>query len=109
MIDDYQAETCDGTEFSNDAVFRLLLHGRSRVTAMLQGPFDTVLYMFADKGRGPAACGGGENACNDDGGPGNRSSLLDHILESGTYYYVIDGFNSSNEGAYLFDVSVSLP
>ena len=52
---------------------------------------------------------GEEVACNDDGGPRNRSSLLDLILDVGTYYYVVDGFNSNNEGTYLFDVSISLP
>ncbi len=111
LLDDYQAKagsTCNGTEQSNDAVFRLQLVERSRVTAALQAPFDTVLYMFADNGRGPQVCNGEENACNDDDGPRTRS-LLDSILEAGFYYYVVDGFNSSNEGPYLLDVSVSLP
>ena len=109
LFDQYQAETCDGTEFSNDAVFRLQLSGRSRVTATLQGPFDTVLYLYEDHGEGPAVCNGQEVACNDDGGPRNRSSMLDLILDAGTYYYVVDGFNTNNEGTYLFDVSISLP
>ena len=42
--------------------------------------------------------------CNDDGGQGNTNSRLTELLDPGAYYYVVDGFNDSNAGNYLFEV-----
>jgi hypothetical protein len=107
MLDDYQA-LCGGGAHSPDAAFRLVLAKRSRVTASLEATFDTVLYRFDDTGNGAASCRSkNEAACNDDGAQGNTNSMLSDLLDAGTYYYVVDGFNDNSQGSYLLDVTVA--
>ncbi len=107
MIDDYQA-VCGGGSSSADAVFHLALTRRSRVTASLEASFDTVLYRYSDTGKGADSCQPkAEAACNDDSGQGSTNSALSEVLATGDYYYVVDGFNDSNSGKYLLDISVT--
>jgi hypothetical protein len=107
LLNDYEA-LCGGNARSKDAAFHLTLTERSRVTAALEAPFDTVLYRFVDSGAGAASCQSKlETVCNDDGGQGDHNSLLGELLDPGSYYYVVDGFNDSNAGKYLFEVTVA--
>ena len=106
MLDTYEA-TCGGNARSGDAAFHLMLSQRSQVKAALEGTFDTVLYRFTDPGAGAASCvSGQESACNDDG-QGNTNSELMELLDPGSYYYVVDGFNTNSAGKYLFEVAVT--
>lgn len=106
MLDDYQA-WCGGRARSHDAVFRLVVDKASHVTAGLEATFDAVLYRFQDDGSGAASCVSlTEAACNDDASSGDTNSFLDEMLDAGTYYYVVDGFNETSSGTYLFEVNV---
>jgi hypothetical protein len=105
MLNDYEA-LCGGNARSKDAAFHLTLPMRSRVKASLEAPFDAVLYRFT--GEGAATCKSkAESVCNDDGGQGDHNSLLSELLEAGSYYYIVDGFNDNNAGKYLFEVTVA--
>ncbi|MBX3269301.1 MAG: putative metal-binding motif-containing protein [Sandaracinaceae bacterium] len=89
---------------SNDAVFRLVLPARSRVVAATEGSsFDTVLHIH----RG-ACANMGEIFCDDDGGEG-ATSLIDQMLDGGTYFIVVDGFGSGSAGEYQLEVTVTTP
>jgi hypothetical protein len=106
MQNDYQA-VCGGGTQSADAAFKLDLMQRARVTATLEGSFDTVIYRYADDGDGPASCRAKREAsCNDDGTHGNTNSVLADVLDPGVYYYIVDGFNDDNQGSYLLDVTI---
>jgi hypothetical protein len=108
MLNTYEAATCGGGARSNDAVYSLTLASESRVEASLEATFDTVLYRFTDTGALAESCvSDAESNCNDDGGQGSTDSLLSEVLGAGTYYYVVDGFNDNNEGAYLLEMTVT--
>jgi hypothetical protein len=105
MLDDYQA-ACGGRARSHDAVFRLVLDQAAHVTAAVEAAFDSVLYRYRDEGAGPASCEPlAEAACNDDASTGDTNSFLDEMLEAGTYYYVVDGFNETSAGAYILEIT----
>jgi hypothetical protein len=105
LVDNYQAQ-CGGGAHSHDAAFHLELSKRSRVTASLEAQFDTVVYRFSDLG-GASSCKSQDEAmCNDDSGQG-RNSRLSELLDPGAYYYIVDGFNDSNAGNYLFEVTIA--
>lgn len=108
LLNDYEAR-CGGGAASKDAAFHLTLTHRSEVTAIVDATFDSVLYRYTDTGLGPDACQSpGESNCNDDSGMGGTDSRLNaELLEPGSYYYVVDGFNRENAGRYSFEVSVS--
>jgi hypothetical protein len=109
MTADYQG-SCGGEARSNDAVFRLDLESQRRVRAELVGTFDTVLHVFANSA-GPAGCEDYEDlaqGCDDAVGP-SSSSLLDLELSAGSYYFIVDGFNTRNAGAYTLEVTVESP
>ena len=83
---------------------------RSEVSVALDATFDSVLYRYTDLGAGPSAetCSpAGESTCNDDVMQGiTDSSLSAEVLDPGTYYYVVDGFNRDNAGRYLLEVDI---
>ena len=110
MINNYEA-VCGNNARSSDAVFRVVLDERMVVTAKLEASFDTVLSRYPDFGAGIDSCNvlAPREHCNDDGGNGNRNSLLTSTLEPGAYYYVVDGFNNDNAGRYLFDIEIAPP
>lgn len=106
MLDDYEA-WCGGRARSHDAVFRLVLDNAAHVTASLEAQFDAVLYRYLDDGSGAASCVSlTEVACNDDASSGDTNAFLDEMLDAGTYYYVVDGFNQTSSGPYLFELNV---
>jgi hypothetical protein len=104
MADDLRTATCGGMAQSPDAVFRLDLRSRRRVIASTEGStFDTVLHLH-----GGTCRSGGELACDDDGGEGT-ASLLDRVLDPGTYHLVVDGFGMGSIGDYVLEVVVTDP
>ncbi|MDH5676249.1 MAG: putative metal-binding motif-containing protein [Myxococcales bacterium] len=107
LLSDYEAQ-CGGGARSRDGVYRLDLAKDARVTASVEAGFDTVLYRFADTGEGAASCDADlATACNDDDGLGGTNSRLDEMLMAGTHYYLVDGFNTDNDGRYVFEVAVA--
>ncbi len=103
MAQDYGG-SCGAMAGSPDAAFRVDLTSRKRLVARTDGSdFDTVLTLH----RG--ACGAAtERACDDDGGEGT-ASLIDQVLDPGTWFVVVDGFGSSQAGEYLLEVTISDP
>jgi len=51
------------------------------------------------------ASAGRELGCNDDS-TDNRHSFLENTLERGTYFVVVDGFRTGNQGSFTLDVQV---
>lgn len=109
MLDDYHG-SCGGAARSKDAVFKLDLDTQRRVQAELVGTFDTVLHLFANT-TGPTGCTDYvdlADGCDDDGGSGS-GSLLDLDLAAGSYYLIVDGYNTLNAGAYTLEVTIQQP
>jgi hypothetical protein len=90
------------TNMSPDVAFRLDLTARSRVIATTDGSsFDTLLYRFTN------SCHSGmETVCNDDAG-GHNTSTLSETLDPGTYFYVVDGFDTTLSGPYQFQAIIT--
>ncbi|MCZ7683287.1 MAG: hypothetical protein M5U28_32605 [Sandaracinaceae bacterium] len=107
MANDYTtsaASLCGSGAASADAAFRLTLTARRRVVLSTEGSaYDTVLHVHRD-----ACVSGAELYCDDDGGAG-ATSLLDRVLDAGTYYVIVDGFGAGSRGAYVLDVLVTDP
>ncbi len=107
MANDYTtsaASVCGSGAASPDAAFRLTLAARRRVVLSTEGSaYDTVLHVHRD-----ACVSGAELYCDDDGGAG-ATSLLDRVLDAGTYYVIVDGFGTASSGSYVLDVLVTDP
>ncbi|MDB4940720.1 MAG: hypothetical protein JWP97_254 [Labilithrix sp.] len=98
--------SCAGREdlqSSPDRVYRITLGMRSRVELALATPtWDGVLAVrtscleLGRKAQGTRAL---EAACNNDAGD-TRHAKIDTTLEAGTYFVVVDGHASGNEGAF---------
>ncbi|MCB9593438.1 MAG: putative metal-binding motif-containing protein [Sandaracinaceae bacterium] len=103
MLPDLGGTTCGGGATSNDAVYQLTLTARSRVVASTEGStFDTVLHVHQTS----CTATGGDIYCDDDGGEGS-TSLIDQMLDPGTYFIVVDGFGSTSAGEYYLEVMVT--
>lgn len=104
MLNDYSPSICaisGGTPTAPDVTFRLDLSAQSRVFATTEGSsFSTVLYRYTGTCRS-----GSESACNDWSGAGGTGQLVE-MLDVGTYFYVIDGFDAA-AGNYEFQVFVT--
>ena len=94
---------------SRDAAFRLTLPSTKRVFAKLLADFDSVLMRYDSPVSGNMLCSGEPQSCWDDGPDGSGSAQLDETLKAGTYYLIVDGYDTQNAGAYLLDVSVNDP
>ncbi|MEM9073946.1 MAG: putative metal-binding motif-containing protein [Myxococcota bacterium] len=104
LLNDYETRSCGSNARSRDAAFRLDLTTRQRVVASTEGSdFDTVLHRHVD-----SCASEGEATCDDDGGEAS-TSLLDEELDPGTYFYIVDGWGSTNNGEYFFEVQISDP
>ncbi len=103
LADDYGG-SCGGSATSPDVAFQVELAERKRLVARTDGSgFDTVLTLH----RG--ACGEAtERECDDDGGEGT-ASMIDRVLEPGTWFVVVDGFGSGSSGEYLLEVTLADP
>lgn len=101
--DRFQA-TCAGNAQSPDLVYRLQLRRRQRVRiSSEQQDFDGAIYVRTDCTDGTT-----EVACNDDAGD-NRHSLVEVVLDPGTYFVFVDGYATGNRGHFTLDVDVSAP
>jgi len=108
LLSDYTAP-CGGDARSRDAVFKLVLTERKHVVAVLDSGFDGVLHRMRDARTTPDVCTNiVSEACNDEMS-GGMGAELDEVLSPGTYYYVVDGFGTINEGYYQFDVAITAP
>jgi hypothetical protein len=101
--DRFQA-TCAAGARSPDQIYRLVVRRRSMVRiASEQADFDGALYLRRDCMDAVTELG-----CNDDAGD-NRHSIIETVLEPGTYFVFVDGFAEANQGAYTLDVDVTTP
>jgi hypothetical protein len=108
LLADYVA-SCGAGAASKDAVFKLVLTARRHVVARLDSGFDGVLHRMRDDRTGPDVCKDvvSDNCSVHTGG--GTGALLDEVLSTGTYYYVVDGYRDFNAGYYQLDVAVGLP
>lgn len=105
FLDDLQA-TCGDQARSADAMFRLVLPARRRVTIDTGGStYDTVVHLHRDSGTGTCTSRA-DIACDDDSGDGS-ASFIDRTLDAGTYFIVVDGRGMVSRGAYTLEVLVS--
>lgn len=100
--DRFQA-TCAGGAQSNDLVYQLVLTRRSRVRITASQQYDGAIFIRRD-----CIDPGTEVACNDDS-PDNRHSMVEAVLDRGTYFVFVDGFANSSQGSFTMDVEVSRP
>lgn len=100
--------TCGGREdaqASPDRVYRIELKARARIQLLLETPgFDGVLALRKScidppRVRAPRSA---EVTCNNDF-QDSRHSRIDSTLEPGTYFVVVDGHQTKNEGAYTLE------
>jgi hypothetical protein len=97
--DDFQA-SCAGRTQSPDAVYRLQLKRRSKVTVRMSSQFDGALHVRRD-----CLDAGSEVACNDDH-ENNRNSRVSKTLDRGMYYVIVDGFRTGNAGDFSLEAEV---
>ncbi len=97
--DRFQA-TCANNAQSNDAVYQLVVRRRSLAKILLTADYDSTLHL-----RGSCTEVSSEIACNDDQGD-NRHSAVEAALDPGTYYVIVDGFRTGNQGNYTLNVQL---
>ena len=93
--------TCSKTA-SKEIVYRLEVHERQRAGIEVHADFDTVLYVRKEDCAEAAA----EIACNDDVGNDQTRSRVDLVLEPGTYFVFVDGFNGDS-GTYRLTTTLA--
>jgi hypothetical protein len=98
--------TCGSAE-SKEAVYRLELPRRQRVTIDVDPTFDSVLYLRKDECEDKEA----EVACNDDVDTGSkrsssRGSRIDEVLDPGSYFVFVDG-TGSDVGSFRMNVQLA--
>jgi len=86
---------------SRELVYRLEIATRQRVTIEVDPHFDAVLYVRRDD----CTDADGEVTCNDDT-PHGHSSRIDEVLDPGTYFVFVDGYNNEI-GAFKMNVALS--
>ena len=95
------AACAGGATPAPDVTYVVRLPTRSNVVFDTDGTtWDTVLYIYS------GACSGTPVACNDDIGGGNLASRISTTLDAGTYYIVVDGYQSSHFGPFVLNSSV---
>ncbi len=62
--------------------------------------YDTVLHLHS------GSCAGTEVVCDDDSGSGTLSRITT-TLDAGTYYVIVDGFGSTNQGAGTLQATIT--
>jgi len=101
--DRFQA-SCGGSTRSPDLIYRLQVRRRSLVRiSSEQTGWDGAIYL-----RRECLDAATELGCNDDAGD-NRHSLVETILEPGTYFVFVDGYAEGNQGPFTLDVDVTNP
>lgn len=98
--DRFQATCASGAQ-SNDEVYRIQLQRRSVVRLSLAADYDAALHLRRD-----CADASTELACNDDS-TDNRHSYIETTLDRGTYFVIVDGFRTGNQGTYRLELQTT--
>jgi hypothetical protein len=108
--DDKFATSCAGDErgqASPDKIFRVVLAKRALVRLELSTPtWDGVLVLRRTCVDVGASVGAAEVACNNDSDDAHHA-LIEQALEPGTYYVLVDGHQSGNEGPFTLSYKAS--
>ena len=97
--------SCNSTSTAVEVVYTFTVTERLGLEARVSG-YDTVLHLRKKRGAdGAADCLDNDPAktvaCSDDSSPpGNYGSRITLVLEPGTYYLIVDGFDSTQSGAF---------
>jgi hypothetical protein len=89
-----------GHSSGHERVYRLDLGSRQRVTIDVAAQFDSVLYVR----KGDCSDEDAEVACNDDAPGSGHHSKVGAVLDTGTYYVIVDGYGDG-EGSYRLQMS----
>jgi A/G-specific adenine glycosylase len=98
---DSENEGSCATSSSRELVYRLEVPTRQRVSIEVDPKFDAVLYLR----KGECSDADSEVACNDDVAHGH-SSKIDEVLEPGTYFAFVDGYQNEG-GSYKMNVAMN--
>ncbi|MCC7538221.1 MAG: hypothetical protein IT379_18485 [Deltaproteobacteria bacterium] len=98
-VDRFQA-TCAGGARSPETVYQLRLRRRSSVRLELAAQYDAALYI-----RRACMDRASEIACNDDSTDAQHS-LIEQVLDAGTYFVFVDGFATNNQGSFTLTATV---
>jgi cysteine-rich repeat protein len=91
-----------GATAAADVTYVLRVLARSNVVLNTNTTtWDTVLYIYSS-----SACSGATVACDDDSGTGNASEI-DTVLDPGTYYIVVDGYQTADNGPFVLNSTVT--
>jgi hypothetical protein len=96
--------TCNSTSTAVEIVYTFTLDEQTGIDARSLG-YDTVLHIRTDcVDDAPAATVG----CSDDAAPpGDYGSRVAVMLDPGTYFLIVDGFDASQYGPFTLDVRTS--
>ena len=90
-----------------DRVYRLDVRTRARVHLALTAPtFDATLALRRTCGDGVGAAGTAQLAC-EVGGSRSRPTIIDRLLDPGSYWVVVDGQGAGDEGAFRLESRVT--
>ena len=99
--------SCAGST-APESVYRLKFATSKVVTLSTAGSaFDTVLYV--QQGTSDAACGGAEQACNDDANGTLQSQVTFTASANQMYFVFVDGFGATASGATKLTVTTADP
>ncbi len=111
MAGDKFSTSCGGREdaqASPDRLYRIVLASRAKVRVALTTPtWDGVLAIRKTCMDPPKAAGAraAEAACNNDFGD-SKHAKIETTLEAGTYFVLVDGDKSKNEGVFTLEYKV---
>lgn len=94
-----------GVTDGKELVFRLDVAEASRVTIRLMASFDGVLYLRSGVSDEGCIDSDAELACNDDEGQENES-LIELVLQPGSYFVIVDGRDNEDAGPFRLSVSM---
>ena len=93
--------SCSGAA-GHDIVYTFNISTSKRVTAKLDASaFDGAVYLTN-------SCNPGSSYCKDVAAQG-QTETLDHIIDAGLWYLVVDSFAANQKGAYALDVRITTP
>lgn len=92
--------SCARNALSGDRVYRIQVPQRSRVSLRAEADYDVAIYVRRD-----CADAVTEVACNDDARD-TRHAALDLTLDAGTWYVVVDGFDTEETGNFTLSVAM---
>ncbi|MBN1208850.1 MAG: hypothetical protein JXB05_28585 [Myxococcaceae bacterium] len=101
--------SCNRTSTAVETVYTFTITERTGMEARVSG-YDTVLHLRKQRGEdGGADCLDNTPArtlgCSDDSSPpGDYGSRITVVLEPGTYYLIVDGFDSTQSGPFTLKV-----